>query len=75
MFPKLKSVLKEKRFLDVEDIKSSAKEKKKKAGIPVQDVEKFLNSGRSAGYIVKNWRESTLKNSMSLISAALKINS
>jgi hypothetical protein len=33
-----------------------------------------LNNGRSAGNIVKNWREITLKNSRLLISAALNIN-
>jgi hypothetical protein len=31
------------------------------------------NNGRSAGNTVTNWREITLKNSRSLISAALKI--
>jgi histone-lysine N-methyltransferase SETMAR len=71
LLPKLKSVLKGKRFSDVEDIKSSVK--KILTDIPVQDFKILLNNGRSAGNIVKNWSEITLKNSRLLISAALKI--
>jgi hypothetical protein len=71
LFPELKSVLKGKRFLDVEGIKSSVK--KMMTDTPGQDLKTILNNGRSAGNTVKNCREFTSKKSKLLISAALKI--
>jgi hypothetical protein len=59
-------VLKGKRFLDVEDIKSSVKR------IFTDRILKTdLNNGQSTGNIVKNWSEIALKNSRLLISATL----
>jgi hypothetical protein len=60
LFPKLKSVVRGKRFSDVEQIKSSVK----KIRHFCSDLKTVLNNGRSSGNIVKNWRELTLKNSM-----------
>jgi hypothetical protein len=70
MFPKLRRVLKGKRSLDIEDIKSSVKISS--TDISVQDFRNCLDNGQSAGTIVKNWREIPLKNIRLLISAALK---
>jgi hypothetical protein len=53
-----KSVLKGKGFSKAEDIKSSVK---KLTDIPVEDFKTVLNNGLSAGNIVKNCREITLK--------------
>jgi hypothetical protein len=66
------NMLKEKRFSDVEDIKSSVK--RILTDILVQDLKTFVINGRSAGNIVKNLREINCKKSMLLISAAFKIN-
>jgi hypothetical protein len=63
LFPELKNVLEGKSFSDLEDIKSSLK----------KILEYVLNNGRSIGNSVNYWREITLKNSRSLMSAALKI--
>jgi hypothetical protein len=71
LFPELKSVLKAKRSSDLEDIKSSVKK-----GLHIfmfRILKTVLNNGRSAGNIIKNWREIILKNSMLQISAALNI--
>jgi hypothetical protein len=70
LFPKLKSVRKEKHSSDVEDIKSSVKKMLK--DISVQDLKIVLNNGRSTENIVKTWREITLKKLRLLICAALK---
>jgi transposase len=72
LFPKLKSFLKGKRFSDIEDIKSSAKN-----FLPTllfRNLKTALDNCRIPGNIVKNWREIPLKNSRLLISAVLKIN-
>jgi hypothetical protein len=56
LFPKLKSVLKGKRFSDVEGIISSVGKKKNNkmlTDIPVQDFKTVLKNGRSARYNVK----------------------
>jgi hypothetical protein len=64
LFPKLESLLERKRFSDVEDIKSSGK---KMLAFLLRILKIVLNNGRSAGNIVKNWREIALKMSRLLI--------
>jgi hypothetical protein len=71
LLPELKSVLKGKRFLGIEDIKSSVK---KIEGLLFRVSKTVLNNGRSAGNIVKNWGQTTLKYCRLLIFTALKIN-
>jgi hypothetical protein len=70
LFPKFKSMLKGERFSEAEAIKSMCENF---LTFFFRIFKTVLNSGRSAGNILKNWREITLKNSMLLISAALKI--
>jgi hypothetical protein len=72
LFRKLTTVLKGKRFPDIEDIKSSVK--KFWQAFLFRILKTVLNNCRSAGSILKNWREFTLKNSRLLISAAFEIN-
>jgi hypothetical protein len=71
LFPKLKSVLKGKRFSDFEDIKSSVK--KCRQTFFVRILKTVFDNGRSARNIVENWREMALKYSRLLTSAHLKI--
>jgi hypothetical protein len=72
LFSELKSVLRGKRFFEVEDIKSSMK--KFLQTFLFRILKSVLNNERSNGNTVKNWRQITLKNSRLLISAVLKIN-
>jgi hypothetical protein len=71
LFPELKSVLKGKHFLDIEDIKSPVK--KNLTDIPVQDFKNCFDQWSKCWEHYEDWREITLKNCRLLISAALKI--
>jgi hypothetical protein len=64
-------VLEGKRFSGVEGIKSYVEEILTETFL-FRSLKTVLNSGRSAGNIVKNWKEISLKKSRLLISAALK---
>jgi hypothetical protein len=64
LFPELKGELKGKRFSDVEG--------KKRQTFLFRILQTVLNNGRSAGYVVKNWKGFDLKSSRLLICAALK---
>jgi hypothetical protein len=57
LFPKLKSVMKGKCFLNTEGIKSC----EKNFDIPIQDFKSCFWTMAKAGIIAKNWREITLK--------------
>jgi hypothetical protein len=61
LFPKLKSVMKGEDLSDGEDIKSSAKKKNRQTFL-VRILKTVLDNDRSAGNVVKNWGEITLKN-------------
>jgi hypothetical protein len=54
LFPKLESVLKGKRFLDAEDIKSSVK--KFWQPFLFRILKTVLDNSQSTGNILKNWR-------------------
>jgi hypothetical protein len=71
VFPELKSVLKGKHFSDFGDIKSSVKNFWQTFVFRI--LKTVLDNGRSAGNIVKKWREITLKYSRLLTSASVKI--
>jgi hypothetical protein len=71
LFAKLKSVLKGKPFLDIDDIKSSVK--KILEGIPVQDFKICFEQWPKHWENCKELEGDYLKNSRLLTSAALKI--
>jgi hypothetical protein len=71
LFPEHKSILKGKRFSEVEAIKSSVKKNEQTFAFRI--LKTVLKNIRGTGNITNNWMEITLKNSMLLISASLKI--